>query len=93
MAGLRSKGEIHLIGTSSIVVEAGSELTLKSGAQFVKIDADGVTIKGSHVWINDGGAPGTGQGVGARSPEAPREAVVKAPGEPEPYIDPRLRSG
>jgi type VI secretion system secreted protein VgrG len=42
----------------SIVIESGLELTIKSSGGFIKIDPSGVTIMGTMVRINSGGAPG-----------------------------------
>ncbi|MNJ67621.1 hypothetical protein D3C77_638090 [compost metagenome] len=44
-------------------MEAGSELTLKVGGSFVKLDASGVTLVGAQVKINSGGSAGTGSGA------------------------------
>ena len=43
-----------------VVIEAGMEITLKGAGGFVKIDPTGVTIQGTLVRINSGGAPGSG---------------------------------
>jgi type VI secretion system secreted protein VgrG len=42
----------------SIVIESGMELTIKSSGGFIKIDPSGITIMGTLVRINSGGAPG-----------------------------------
>jgi type VI secretion system secreted protein VgrG len=39
-----------------IVLEAGAEVTIKAGGGFISIGADGVTIEGTRVNINSGGA-------------------------------------
>ena len=51
--------EIHLKGGMKVVVEAGMEVTIKGAGGFIKIDATGVTIQGTLVNINSGGAAGT----------------------------------
>ena len=72
-------GEIHLKAGQKLVVEAGSELTLKVGGNFLKIDASGITLMGSLVKINQGGAPGSGQGA---APELPKFPLVADDGTP-----------
>ncbi|PHN29606.1 hypothetical protein AO240_24585 [Pseudomonas sp. ICMP 460] len=43
-----------------VVLEAGSELTLKAGGSFIKIDGSGVVFSGPVVNVNTGGSPGSG---------------------------------
>jgi type VI secretion system secreted protein VgrG len=43
---------------TSIVIESGMALTIKSSGGFIKIDPSGITIMGTMVLINSGGAPG-----------------------------------
>jgi type VI secretion system secreted protein VgrG len=43
---------------TSIVIESGMELTLKSSGGFIKIDPSGIYINGTMLFINSGGAPG-----------------------------------
>ena len=52
----------------TVVIEAGVQLTLKVGGNFVDISPLGVCIQGTLVNINSGGAPGSGSGS---SPDAP----------------------
>jgi type VI secretion system secreted protein VgrG len=52
--------EIHLKAGSKVVLEAGPELTLNVGGNFIKLDSSGVTMVGSLVKINEGGAAGSG---------------------------------
>jgi type VI secretion system secreted protein VgrG len=63
--------EIHLKAGMKVIVEAGVQISLKVGGNFVDISPAGVTIVGTMVLINSGGAAGTGSGV---SPEDPDEA-------------------
>jgi type VI secretion system secreted protein VgrG len=56
-----------------IVIESGLELTLKSSGGFIKIDPAGITIMGTMVLINSGGAPGV-------IPKPPDEADDAKPG-------------
>ena len=56
---------------TDIVLEAGQSLTIKAPGGFIKIDGAGVTIVGSVVKINDGGAPGVGTAPTSIEPDAP----------------------
>lgn len=69
--------EVHIKAGMKAVIEAGLELTIKVGSNFVKLDPSGVTIMGTMVRINSGGAPGKGSGVTITEPEK------AAPDEPE----------
>jgi type VI secretion system secreted protein VgrG len=66
--------EVHVKGGMTVVVEAGVQLTLKVGGNFVDISPAGVTIQGTLVMINSGGAPGAGSGCSPGSPKTPDEA-------------------
>jgi type VI secretion system secreted protein VgrG len=57
-----------------VVIEAGLELTIKGPGGFVKIDPAGVTIVGTMVMINSGGAAGTGSGASPTDPDDPDTA-------------------
>ncbi|MBU2138760.1 MAG: DUF2345 domain-containing protein, partial [Gammaproteobacteria bacterium] len=46
-----------------IVLDAGSELTLKAAGSFIKLDAGGITMVGPVIKFNSGGAPGKGSGA------------------------------
>ncbi|HEX2830701.1 MAG TPA: type VI secretion system tip protein TssI/VgrG [Burkholderiales bacterium] len=70
---------IHLKAGMTCVIEAGMQLSLKVGGNFIDIGPAGVTIQGTMVLINSGGAAGSGSGCSADAPEAPKEA---APTEP-----------
>jgi len=71
--------DIHLKAGSSLVIEATQDLTLKGPGGFIRIDASGVTIRGTVVRINSGGSAGS---AGGASPEAPDEAVEAQIDEP-----------
>ena len=43
-----------------IVIEAGTELTIKAGGGFIKLDPSGVYVGGAKVKLNSGGSPGKG---------------------------------
>jgi type VI secretion system secreted protein VgrG len=66
--------EIHLKAGMKVVIEAGLQLTLKGPGGFVDIGPTGVTIQGTMVLINSGGAAGTGSG--ARPRRARNKGVI-----------------
>jgi type VI secretion system secreted protein VgrG len=66
--------EIHLKAGMKVVIEAGLQLTLKGPGGFVDIGPAGVTIQGTMVLINSGGAAGSGSGSRARRPR--RQGVI-----------------
>jgi type VI secretion system secreted protein VgrG len=66
--------EIHLKAGMKVIIEAGMQLTLKGPGGFVDIGPSGVTIQGTMVLINSGGAAGSGSGASPDSPEAPDKA-------------------
>ena len=82
---LESGMQIHLKGGMTVVIEAGAQLTLKVGGNFVTIDSAGVSIVGTMVKINSGGAAGSGSGSSPTAPTAP--AVPKEPTAPEEAKD------
>jgi type VI secretion system secreted protein VgrG len=63
--------EIHLKAGMKVIIEAGMQLTLKGPGGFVDIGPSGVTIQGTMVLINSGGAAGSGSGS---KPQAPKDA-------------------
>jgi len=69
--------EIHLKAGMKVVIEAGLQLTIKGPGGFVDIGPGGVTIQGTMVMINSGGAAGVGSGS---SPTAPTDAAGAASG-------------
>jgi type VI secretion system secreted protein VgrG len=66
--------EIHLKAGTTCVIEAGVQLSLKVGGNFVDIGPAGVTIQGTMVMINSGGAAGSGTGSSPQAPKDPDEA-------------------
>lgn len=71
---------IHIKAGQSIILEAGTQISLKVGGNFVDIGMSGVSIKGSMVLINSGGAAGSGAGSSPTAPTEPHEPpeAVKA---------------
>jgi type VI secretion system secreted protein VgrG len=65
---------IHLKAGMTVVLEAGTELTLKVGGNFIDINSSGISIVGTMVMINSGGAAGSGCGSSPTSPKDPDEA-------------------
>ena len=71
--------EVHIKG-QSVIIEAGTALTIKVGGSFVKIDAGGVTVVGAPlVKINSGGAAGQGAAVQVSPPDPPDAAKSPPP--------------
>ncbi|KYF94249.1 type IV secretion protein Rhs [Sorangium cellulosum] len=71
---LETGKELHLSSGDILVGEAGQDLTLKGPGGFIRIDAEGVTIKGTMVYINEGGkSAGEGSGAAPEAPEPPDE--------------------
>ena len=78
--GVASDGAVHIKAAMAMVIEAGSQLTLKVGGSSVVLGPAGVTIDGPLVKINCGGSGGSGGGA---SPKA-----VVAYAAPEEKKDP-----
>ncbi len=76
--------EIHLKAGMKVVIEAGLQLTIKGSGGFVDIGPTGVTIQGTLVNINSGGAAGAGSGS---SPTSPQDAQEAKPVEPDEADD------
>jgi type VI secretion system secreted protein VgrG len=86
---LQAGTEIYLKAGVNVVLEAGMSITLKAGGGFIVVGPTGVTISGSPVLINSGGAAGSGSGCSPQSPKTPREpgqssAVQKESAPPAP---------
>jgi type VI secretion system secreted protein VgrG len=79
-------GDAYLKATN-IVLEATNAITVKVGGNFITIDPTGVTIQGSLVKINSGGAAGSGSPgtiLAPQTPEAPSAPETpQAPSTPE----------
>lgn len=73
-------GEIHLKAGMKVVIEAGTgQVSINGPGGFICIDQTGVTIQGTMVKINSGGAKGSGGGC---SPETPEQAAEAQPSDP-----------
>jgi type VI secretion system secreted protein VgrG len=78
---LEAGQEIHLKAGMKVVIEGGMQVTMKVGGNFVDISPAGVTIMGTMVMINSGGAAGVGSGSSPDTPKDPEEADTAKPGE------------
>jgi type VI secretion system secreted protein VgrG len=63
--------DYHLKAGMKLVIEAGMGITLQCGGNFINIDPKGVTIVGTMVMINSGGAALTGAPSNPASPQSP----------------------
>jgi len=63
------------------VLDAGSELTLKAGGSFIKIDGSGVTVSGPVVYVNSGGSPGSGTAAAPLMPGLLKQADADKAGQ------------
>jgi len=59
------------------VIESKGDLIIKTPSGFIKFGADGITIRGTKVNINSGGAPFNGVVAEGLTPQNPDEAKVK----------------
>ena len=57
-----------------VIIEAGLQISLKGPGGFVDIGPTGVTIQGTMVLINSGGAAGSGSGSSPKDPKDPDTA-------------------
>ncbi|MEJ7712153.1 MAG: hypothetical protein WKF84_20405 [Pyrinomonadaceae bacterium] len=73
---------IYIKGGMTVVIEAGVQLTIKAGSSFVDIGPAGVTIQGTMVLINSGGAAGSGSPGMLVSPTKPEEAEIADNADP-----------
>lgn len=73
-----SGSTLSLKGGMTVVIEAGMSLTLKVGGNFINIGPSGVSIQGTMVLINSGGASGSGQ-----APDGPGSGSGSSPTKPK----------
>jgi type VI secretion system secreted protein VgrG len=76
---------IHIKAGTTLVLEAGTQLSLKVGGNFIDIGSSGISIQGTMVMINSGGAAGSGSGSSPASPDdatAPQDAKDAQPDDP-----------
>ncbi|HEX6502998.1 MAG TPA: type VI secretion system tip protein TssI/VgrG [Terriglobales bacterium] len=65
--------EIHLKAGMKVIIEAGMQISLVGPGGFVDIGPAGVTIQGTMVLINSGGAAGSGSGASPQDPKDPKD--------------------
>lgn len=65
---------VHIKADATMVLEASAMLSLKVGGSFVSIGPDGVHISGPMVYLNSGGAAGSGPGGSTKMPDHPKKA-------------------
>jgi type VI secretion system secreted protein VgrG len=70
-------GNIYFKSAKTIILEAASQISLKVGDNFIDIGPSGITIKGTTVLINSGGAAGSGT-LGKIVELAPLKNVISA---------------
>jgi type VI secretion system secreted protein VgrG len=64
---------IHIKAGMTLILEAGMQLSLKGPGGFVDIGPAGVTIQGTMVLINSGGAAGSAPDASPQAPDAPKD--------------------
>jgi type VI secretion system secreted protein VgrG len=77
--GFEAGQAIHIKAGMTLILEAGTQLSLKVGGNFIDIGPAGVSIQGTMVMINSGGAAGEGAGA---QPQAPQDAQQAQPKDP-----------
>jgi type VI secretion system secreted protein VgrG len=68
---LNTNSTIYINAGTTVVVQAGVELSLVAGGNFITIGPSGVAISGTMVLINSGGAAGSGSAGTIASPASP----------------------
>jgi type VI secretion system secreted protein VgrG len=69
--------ELHLESGLKIVLDAGSELTLKAGGSWIKFDNSGITGNGPAITLNSGASPGNATPA---EPLLPHKTIPVLPG-------------
>lgn len=77
--GIDGGTSVHIKGGMTVTIEAGTMLTVKAGGAFITLSPTGVSISGTMVMINSGGAAGSGSGCSPKAPASP--AGPNAPNE------------
>jgi type VI secretion system secreted protein VgrG len=62
---------VYITGGMNVVIQAGMQLSLVGPGGFIDIGPAGVSIQGTMVLINSGGAPGSAQSASPASPDSP----------------------
>jgi type VI secretion system secreted protein VgrG len=74
--------EVHIKAGAKIVLEASSMVSLVVGGNFITIDASGVSIKGTMVNVNSGGAAGSGTAAAPHAVKPYKAAMTSEGGTP-----------
>ncbi len=78
--GLEASKEIYIKAGQKLILEATQEITIVQGANFIKLDASGVTIFGAPMTlVNSGGAAGMGTAFQPKEAEDAKEAEPAGP--------------
>ena len=75
-------GSYYLLAGTKVIVEAATQITLKVGGNFVDIGPAGITIVGTMVKINSGGAAGNASDENTVAPLDPEEAEIADNADP-----------
>ena len=65
---------LHIKGLG-VVIDGGTQLTIKAGGAFISLGPEGVTIQGTMVKINCGGGAGAANQADKASPAAPKKPI------------------
>jgi len=76
---------VYITGGMNVVIQAGMQLSLVGPGGFIDIGPAGVSIQGTMVLINSGGAPGSAQSASPDSPASP--AAPEDPKDPDTADD------
>src|SRR5262249_47258759 len=77
---------IYFNAGTTLILEAGTQLSLKVGGNFIDMGPAGVSIVGPMVNINSGGAAGSGAlpvTIDPQPPDAPQDAQQAKPTKPD----------
>ena len=78
VSGCAAQLRVHL-SAPTIVLEATQGLTLKVGANFITLNQASISVMGTVLNLNSGGAPLDDQGVKPVKPEEPADVQPTAP--------------
>ena len=76
--------EIHLKAGMTLVLESGTQISLKVGGNFIDINPASVFIKGTMVMVNSGGSAGSGSGASPKAPKSAKKAEDSKGGADKP---------
>ena len=76
---MKTGAELHIETGQRMLLEAGSELTVKAGGSWLKIDASGIRIQGGRIDIMGGGKAGQGMPADPALPNGPGGVEISPP--------------